>query len=520
MSLLKFLKKLFPKRPACAGRKIALFSVFSFLFLVIFSKPLLAYPGSTLRGGYYSTFENAVYQTEEMNLQSFVNETFKALAGSVFTTIVGCTNCSSEEREKYPGLLSSLGGLTSSIYANPPASTRTYIAYLSNKMGIAKPVYAQGTGFEQMSTILPIWRAFRDLSYAFFVIIFIFTGFAIMFRIKISPQAVVTIESALPKLIIALILVTFSYAIVGFMIDIAYVLIALINNVFVGTGGIFEKEIGGIAAVIAGWAKTSSGSPAWIIFNDAIFLTNVLLLALMTALTFGPFGILFVLIIGIVILIAVLRCFWTLLKAYAMIIISLIFAPFQIIIGALPGSNAISSWFRNLLANIAVLPTMIAMFFLASYLILAGLKPLLEPTTLILTFLGTVVPFLTTTLQMIYQGLRIISDPMDFFNSTILSLIGLIILLLAPKVADIIQSFISGKPFAYGAAIGEAITTPPSMLFRYGVGTLTAGTKIGEAWTTRMGLRPPPTGSGGDSSRSESSTNSSYPGAPPSVPSV
>jgi hypothetical protein len=38
----------------------------------------------------------------------------------------------------------------------------------------------------------------------------------------------------------------------------------------------------------------------------------------------------------------------------------------------------------------------------------------------------------------------------------IVFLVSLVILLLAPKAADIIQSFLSGRPFEYGTAIGQA----------------------------------------------------------------
>ena len=52
-----------------------------------------------------------------------------------------------------------------------------------------------------------------------------------MFRAKINPQTVVTIQSAIPKAVVALILVTFSYAIAGLMIDLMYLLIGLIFGV-------------------------------------------------------------------------------------------------------------------------------------------------------------------------------------------------------------------------------------------------------------------------------------------------
>jgi len=109
------------------------------------------------------------------------------------------------------------------LYTNPPASGIQYFADLGNKLKIVKPALAQqdeGIGFNLMKTTQPIWQVFRNITYILFVFILVGMGFAIMFRVKISPQAVITFQSALPRIVIALILITFSYAIVGLLIDI------------------------------------------------------------------------------------------------------------------------------------------------------------------------------------------------------------------------------------------------------------------------------------------------------------
>jgi hypothetical protein len=53
------------------------------------------------------------------------------------------------------------------------------------------------------------------------------------------------------------------------------------------------------------------------------------------------------------------------LSAYIQIIIAIILGPLQILFEALPGSTAFSSWFKNLIANLAVFPIAGAMFMLA-----------------------------------------------------------------------------------------------------------------------------------------------------------
>lgn len=539
MFLSKFLKK---------KRFISLFILCSLLFVLVV-KPIFAFSTPTGKGGYLSSFETAVFQTEEMNLQSFVNEAFKATIASVWTSIVGCWSCSPEEREQYPGVLISLGGVISTVYATPPASGVYYLAHLGNKLNLVQPAYAQeaGTGFNAMSTILPVWEAFRNLSYSFFVIIFVIIGFAIMFRVKISPQAVITIESALPKIIIGLLLITFSYAIVGFMIDIMLVLTLLIASIFepllANAGGdllldlvedLFPRGAAIALSIIPDFVK------------GAIILTtiSIVIMALLGAgvgaaggalasLWTGPTaavgaGIgaavgstLFALIFILLLLIVLIRCLWTLLKAFINVILATIFGPFMILVGVLPGSNAIKSWFTNLLSNIAVIPIMFTMFLLASFFGLVGIAQLVgsmaSASTVNVAALGLALTALGALNFSEFFNLLFTMATQDLIFS-IFPFIGLGILFLAPRVADIIQATLSGQPFAYGTAIGQTIMGPTA-LFRYGVGALAAGTKIGEAWTTRLGLRGAPTGSpGGTAGRG--SVSASYPGAPPAGPSV
>ena len=113
-------------------------------------------------------------------------------------------------------------------YANPPASG-VYWAYSSlQKAGFIDKTYAaEGIGFAAMKPFSNLWTIFRDLSYMLLVLILITIGFMVMFRAKINPQTVISVENALPKIVVALILITFSFAIAGFLIDIMYVIIGI-----------------------------------------------------------------------------------------------------------------------------------------------------------------------------------------------------------------------------------------------------------------------------------------------------
>lgn len=128
------------------------------------------------------------------------------------------------------GAIGLMGNLIALTYT-PPLRTGDYFSYLAQNFGIAKPAYAAGTGFEGLSPLMGLWIAFRNIVYLLFVLVFVVIGVAIMLRVKIDPRTVMTIENQIPKIIIGLLLVTFSFAIAGFLIDLMWVSIYLIFGV-------------------------------------------------------------------------------------------------------------------------------------------------------------------------------------------------------------------------------------------------------------------------------------------------
>jgi len=158
-------------------------------------------------------------------------------------------------------------------------------------------------------------------------------------------------------------------------------------------------------------------------------------------------AVLLLLIIAIIILFTIFKVFFTLLKSYVSIIISILIAPFQLMLSAIPGQNTFGPWLNNLLSNILVFPAVIIM------LTLAGILSQITGNLWTPPLLGS---FGEATGQA--AG----------------AILGLGIVLMTPKVADIIKSMFEKKPFPYGAAIGEAMG-PAKGLGRaaglYGVGT-------------------------------------------------
>jgi len=329
------------------------------------------------------------------------------------------------------GALGAMSGLIAVLYT-PPLHTSDFIAYMGHNFGLAKPSYAQvtGIGFEGLTPLLNAWVVFRNVVYLLFVFIFILIGLAIMLRVRIDPRTVMTIQNQIPKIIISLILVTFSFAIAGFLIDLMWVSIYVVINLMAQADPNIAKAVTGITAAIyhpapqfANDVLTGNGPLSALggihniaatgasAIKEVVFgfidpkhlptmdsassggcsgpfcfdLGNVISTTILGpvglaagALGINPsdiianmiswfVGILAYLILIIALLWALLRLWFALLKAYISILIDVIFAPFWIISGLIPGTQSagFSAWLRDMAGNLAAFPAAIMMFLLA-----------------------------------------------------------------------------------------------------------------------------------------------------------
>lgn len=327
------------------------------------------------------------------------------------------------------GAVGAMGNMIGMLYT-PPAHTRDYIVNLAQNFGITKSTYAMilwdgggastqpsqpgqgknGTGFEGISPLIKVWEAFKNIVYLIFVLIFIVIGVAVMLRVRIDPRTVMTIQNQIPKIIMGLILVTFSFAIAGFLIDLMWVVIYLVYGIFASIPGVHVSSLnpqemagttplgafGGLGAIgnLAGHASWSIKSIMASIFDNAYgrviatIMTTIMggsivainpiagmvgaAVGLIGGALFGNQilgfigGFIAFLIIIIALLWALIRVWFALISAYVMILIDVVFAPFWILAGLIPGSKlSFSSWVRDIVANLAAFPTVIVMFLLA-----------------------------------------------------------------------------------------------------------------------------------------------------------
>ncbi|MBP8591031.1 hypothetical protein KBI33_00995 [Candidatus Shapirobacteria bacterium] len=401
----------------------------SLFFLLISASPAEAFVSSTPLG--------EELKKQEYQAGSSVFNTTKDTIESLNILILGSGD---EELDQKLGAsaIQTTNNLIASLYANPPASSAYYLADIGQRLNLTQPAYAQGVGFPGLTPLLPLWRAARNAAYIFFIFVFLVIGFAIMFRAKINPQTVVTIQSAIPKAVVALVLVTFSYAIAGLMIDLMYLIIGLMGSLLANsgllTGNNFLNEYVGMNFFEMMGKLLKEGESSWWSIAFGVWEgmgTGKVGSKIIGAIT----GAIPALILGLVLLLLTFKIFFALLMAYIQIIIAIVIAPFQLMLSAIPGQNTLSSWMRNLTQNLLAFPGVI------SALALGGILANLSGDNLWMP------PILGSSIN----------------ADVVAGILSLGVLLLTAKIPDMIKSMFEKKPFAAGAAIGEALKPAKTM---------------------------------------------------------
>lgn len=392
------------------------------------------------------------------------------------------------------GILSEIKKGILFTFSNKPASTDTYISSIKNNLAqkrIIPQSYAadQGVGFSTFGGLITIWKAFRNLAYLVFIFIFVMYGFMMIFRIKIDPKTVISIEAALPKLITTLLVISFSYAIVGFMVDIMYVSLDLIANFFVGTGLIkntvanattgtnlyYQNSMiaGGKLGIIPSFLHTTflqivgSSSVLQVLLGDS----SIGFVSFLSGIVSGAFGFIIAVFIFFAMIFVYLKLFWELLMTYISIVTSLIFSPILLLGNVMPGNDALGSWLRNLTGNLAVYPAAFFFLILSSIFMAQPLAYFIEiiPDAKAIDLIGII--------NLTGSGNQMGGWPIIYPNmmqaggasaSAILGIIGLGLLLMANKYVKMVQDAFKIKPFPYGDAIKENLLNEKSYGWGYG----------------------------------------------------
>lgn len=133
------------------------------------------------------------------------------------------------------GALGTVSSIIATLYLNPPIKTTDYLSSLKGGLGIIKEAHAQvaGSGEAVLSPIFNLWQVSRNIAYLIMIIIFVVIGLMVMFRQRINPQTVITAQTAIPGLVIGLILITFSYFLAALITDTAFIGTNLVGYYFI-----------------------------------------------------------------------------------------------------------------------------------------------------------------------------------------------------------------------------------------------------------------------------------------------
>lgn len=344
-----------------------------------------------------------------------------------------------------------------------------------------------GFGYNRLAPILPIWKITRNIAYFFFVVAMVVAAFMIMFKVKISPQAVVTLQMAIPKIAVALILVTFSFAIAGFVIDLIYVVMGVFSQFF-GNIVFFNASAHGSAIstfrFINGWA--GEGFLNVLIYSIMYLILSILGSIVITiavlvnggnlaSTIFGLFMLVFFVINIIILIIYIFVSLFNMFKALANLYVAIILGPIKIAFGALPmAKGAFGKWIKSLFQNALVFPTIgvlwyFAFLFLfgainASYMCggrdVDGVRDLITNVSNMVTSSGAprdlINSFAGFGEKMACWGPPMLRNPGGATAIAFL-LISASCVLLMGKVPKMLKSAFEGQPFDMEAAIGEPV---------------------------------------------------------------
>jgi hypothetical protein len=375
------------------------------------------------------------------------------------------------------GIVSQLGNVIGFAFKSPPISSRDYLASLRQNMtkhGIVQPAYAQspGYGFQNLLPVLPIWKAFRNVAYFVFILVFVLYGFMIMFRMKIDPQNVATFQTAIPKILLTLLIITFAYAIAGFLVDIMFVVFNLILSVFQASGIITDVNNPAIWAgsgqggVLISWVISTVVSVGTVPASLISVLANIPeWVGFLTSIILGPFSIILQIIIIFAIIYSYAKLIYKLFEAYITVIIQVIFSPIILLQDVMPGSQAFGGWVRNIVANLSVFPVTMVMFLLAYIFMMQPLLAAVGSIPLIGPLAGSVTSWATGVNPLLADSYGLNLPLIGAFgtgvgatsSSAILSVIGFFIILMASKYVDMVRDALKVPPFKYGTALSEAL---------------------------------------------------------------
>ncbi len=249
-----------------------------------------------------------------------------------------------------PGALFIAGNVADAGLRMPvPINTSQYLATINP----LTPTTANAQAVDELDTsgLVKLWQNVRNAAFAFSALALVVIGFMIMFRTKLDPRTSITAMNSLPKIIFAMILIYFSFALSGFMLDMGRLALQVVYRTIPFSGGsVLSGLLELLVIILIGFAASFlvTGGPV----GGTIFAVGLLLI---------------ILILAIFLLVVILSLIYQMLKRYMQFIVYTLFSPLFFLWGALPGQSSFG-WFKSQLANIIAIPAMLLIIRLAAYI--------------------------------------------------------------------------------------------------------------------------------------------------------
>ncbi len=248
-----------------------------------------------------------------------------------------------------------------------------------------------------LGQIKSAWKFTRNMAYAAMAIIIVIIGIMITMRATVDTRTTVTIQYALPKLIVAFLLIGFSYP---------------IGAVIASTGQSLSLQMPIWAAkAMTETAFASAGTGAIIATVATTIVSAIILIGLASVATAGTALVIILVIVAVVFITTLVIVEVRYLITYIKILMEIIMAPITFMWAAIPGNDAkISMWFKKMLAYCVIL---IALRTLPIVILGIGGLIMLDATTASVTSLvgGAIINSLAAVLFMIIGIIFTIQAP-------------------------------------------------------------------------------------------------------------
>jgi len=237
------------------------------------------------------------------------------------------------------GVANALQGL---VVSEPlPVSLAFYLNDTASRVPFFGQALAQTPVYSGpfLDMILAVWKLTRNLAYGILAIVMVVIGIMITTRKKINPQLVVSAQTALPRVIIALVLITFSYPIGATMSSLGW-----------SMGFSIHQEV----------QKISFASPLPLGQTTGFGVGTLLAAIFAVVAAFGGAGplIIFVTIATVAIcLVLLIVALIRVLSVYIKMLFQILGAPIVFALSAVPGNEEnVTSWFKRMSAYMLSIP--------------------------------------------------------------------------------------------------------------------------------------------------------------------